>query len=327
MRGPDRIERLLLIGDPHADPAYPNDRFDWLGAHIAARKPDVVLCIGDAASMQSLSDHDQRTAIFEGRRYEKDCEAMRDALQRIHAPVTHAPLWVLVGGNHEAFIDRYANRFPELIGTIGARDLGFHDHGWEVAPFLTKYRMGGFTFSHFFANRRGKPIGGDGATGNVSEALVRTQHTSCVAGHTHIKSYTRHWCGEGRPIHALNLGCFAAFEHDEGWSRGTQDQWWRGVVELEGVSGGDFEAMTWTSMVRLRERYARTSNQIASSCAAPAADVSDLSYDDVPATAISRPADDAPNTVWARYLGYSEKWVRTQRERGIPPELWTRRTA
>ena len=52
------------------------------------------------------------------------------------------------------------------------------------------------------------------------------------------------------------------------------------------------------------------------------ADVSSLDFDDVPQTAISRPDDDAPNTVWARYLGMSEKWVRTQRERGIPPSLW-----
>ena len=41
---------LLIIGDPHANPDYDNDRFEALGKFIAKEKPQHVVCIGDMAA-------------------------------------------------------------------------------------------------------------------------------------------------------------------------------------------------------------------------------------------------------------------------------------
>jgi hypothetical protein len=134
---------------------------------------------------------------------------------------------------------------------------------------------------------------------------------------------------KGRPIHALNVGCYVAEEHDESWSRGTQDRWWRGVVELEGVEGGDFTSMTWTSMAQLRATYGGRVQLAPPSMTpghVPEVDVSGLDLDD-DETHIARPADDAPHTVWARFLGCNESTVRKYRRLGVPPSMWQRKGA
>ena len=45
----------IVVPDPHADPRYSNDRADWIGQLIKDVKPEVVVNLGDAADMSSIS--------------------------------------------------------------------------------------------------------------------------------------------------------------------------------------------------------------------------------------------------------------------------------
>jgi hypothetical protein len=68
----------LVVPDQHAAPGFHNDRADWLGQLIKDIKPDVLINIGDAADMSSLSSYDKGKAQFHGRNYEKDINAHLD---------------------------------------------------------------------------------------------------------------------------------------------------------------------------------------------------------------------------------------------------------
>jgi hypothetical protein len=58
----------LVIPDQHAHPDFHNKRADWLGQLIKELRPDVVINIGDAADMPSLSSYDKGTKGFQGRK-------------------------------------------------------------------------------------------------------------------------------------------------------------------------------------------------------------------------------------------------------------------
>ena len=49
----------LVMGDPHCTPKASNDRFLWAGRLAADLKPNTIICMGDFASMDSLSSYDK----------------------------------------------------------------------------------------------------------------------------------------------------------------------------------------------------------------------------------------------------------------------------
>ena len=77
----------LLIPDQHAHPDFNNNRADWLGKFILDRKPDVVVNMGDAADMPSLSAYDKGKASFHGMNYQRDIEAHLDFQDRLWQPI------------------------------------------------------------------------------------------------------------------------------------------------------------------------------------------------------------------------------------------------
>ena len=344
MRGPDRARKVVIIPDAHSDPAYSNERFDWLGKFIAAEKPDVVVSIGDFSSMQSLSDHDKGSIIFEGRRYQADCETNRDAIKRTMAPVTHGPEWYITLGNHENYIRRYASRATELDGLMTVGDLGFGEAGWHVVPFLSRLEIGGMLFSHYYASGvSGRPLGGV----NQAATMIRDLHQSCVAGHSHIKDYARRTRPDGKPIHALVVGCYVAPEHHEGWSSATEHMWWKGCVVLEDVRDGDFGEMRWVSQERMRELCGAVQSAAVSASNGhvskvdacnftgcedcyPQQSAGGLDYDDVADTQIGAPVVPVPMSrrAFAEQAGVPESTLRDwERREGKPWWEWRRESA
>jgi predicted phosphodiesterase len=252
MRGPDRARRLLVIPDAHAHGQYSNERFTWLGRLIAHERPDVVVCLGDFADMPALSNYDRGKRGFEGRRYKRDVEATRDALQRLHAPVTHAPELLMCLGNHEARIDRAANDAPELEGTISTQDLGYAEYGWRVAQYQTTVSVAGFAFSHHFASGvAGRPIGGM----NQAAQMTRLLFTSAVVGHSHIADSARRTRPDGSRVLCISAGCYTPADMIEGWNLATHQLWWRGVLIMEDARDGDCGELRWVSQDRMRELY------------------------------------------------------------------------
>lgn len=244
---------ILVIGDAHVKPGQDLRRFDALGAYIDSERPDVVLCIGDFADMESLSCYDKGKKSFEGRRLTQDFDAAQEAMDRLFAAVSSETKadtrWVLTMGNHEHRIARAANDSPALAGFLTDGELGYSRH-WEVHDFLAPVEIAGVTFAHYFVSGvMGRPIGGKA----LGFALVQQTYSSVVQGHTHLYD---HYCSattpDGRRRHGLSVGCF--FEHDEDFAGPANRMYWRGVVMLRGVKDGDYDLET-VSMARLLKNY------------------------------------------------------------------------
>jgi len=125
----------LVIGDPHCTPKATNDRFLWAGKFARDLKPNTIICMGDFASMDSLSSYDKGKKSFEGRRYKKDIDHAHDALNKFNKGLNgRRPRKIMLLGNHEDRIDRIINETPELDGTISTNDFKFEKYGWEVYP-------------------------------------------------------------------------------------------------------------------------------------------------------------------------------------------------
>lgn len=258
--------KLLVIPDPHAHPDYDHERFSALGELVVRERPDVVLCTGDWADMESLSTHEARgSKAFEGRRYARDIEAVHQSLELFHAPINacyerqaaghrarYKPRLVFTIGNHEDRIDRALNSLPELDGVIGIKDLHLAEHGWEVYPYKDTVDIGGWQCSHFHSSgTMGAPIGGV----NAARQTLMKQHTSTIAGHAHTLDYSTEVRRDGVRIHALIAGvfCHRNFASTYCWARNTWHLWWRGVCILEGVEGGQCDELRFVSLRRIME--------------------------------------------------------------------------
>ena len=151
--------RILVIPDCQVKENIPLQHLEWAGKAICEYRPDVVVNIGDFADMPSLSTHDVKgSKYFEGLRYKKDVEVVKQAMQQLLAPLrslqkaqkdakhkVYKPRLVLTLGNHENRINRAVNNNPTLEGLISVKDLGY-EKDWEVFEFLHPVFISGIGF-------------------------------------------------------------------------------------------------------------------------------------------------------------------------------------
>lgn len=258
------MSTILVIGDPHAGQRSANDRFDWLGKFIVDRRPDTIVCMGDFADLESLSSYDKGKKCFEGRRFTLDCEAVRDAQERMFSPLKvlnearrinkkkqYNPATILLGGNHdEGRIGKVVQTSPELEGVVCLSALGYTSYWTRYIPFRSSVTLHGVTFSHYFTSGvLGRPISGD----TIGKSLLQKRHTSSVVGHSHLLSVHRDITASGSPVWGLSAGCY--HEDIPEYATDTCALWWRGVVLLHNVKDGDYEP-EFITIGTIKARYA-----------------------------------------------------------------------
>lgn len=244
----------IVIPDMQCRPGLNFDHCEWIGRYVADRSPDVLVCLGDWWDMPSLSSYDRGKKSFEGRRYAKDIEAGREAMDRLLAPIKRLkrrPRMVFTVGNHEERIHRAVEDNAQLEGVIGYDDLGLSGDGWEVYDFLELVEIDGVTYSHFFPRsasgaisqaKRGAP--------NARAQLVR-QGGSCTAGHQQGLDVS---CVPLRGRLQWGLICGSAYRHDESYLSPQGTTYWRGVVVKHGVKDGTYNPM-FVDLAYLKRRY------------------------------------------------------------------------
>lgn len=252
----------LVIPDPHAHPDFNNDRFTYVGQYIVEHKPDVIICLGDLADMPSLCSYERGTGKFEGRRYNLDVQANRDANAKLFAPIEeynarqrangkrqYRPRTILLYGNHEDRISRAVNQDPVLQGTIGLEDLQNEQYWGEVIPFLTPINVDGIFYCHYFTSGvMGRAISSE----HTGYQLIQKQHASCTAGHLHTFDYCQRTRADGHKMHGLVAGSFYDYHAD--YAGPANNLWWNGLVLKRNVHQGDYDFET-ISMKRLKEMY------------------------------------------------------------------------
>jgi hypothetical protein len=236
----------LVIPDVQAKEGIDFDYLRCIGNYIVAKKPDVIVCIGDFADLESLSSYDRGMKSFEGRSYNKDLWAAREAMDALLTPLyeeqarlvknkekRYNPRMVLTLGNHENRINRVINEDRKLEGLISTDDLPYQD--WEVIPFLEVIVIDGVAYSHYFTSGvMGRPI-------TSAQAILTKKHMSCFAGHQQGRQIAYGRRADGTEMTAIISG--SCYEHDEDYLGAQGNQHWRGFWMLHEVVDGSFDEM------------------------------------------------------------------------------------
>jgi len=247
----------LVLPDVQAKPGSDFSFLRCIGNYIVAKKPDVIVCIGDFADMESLSSYDVGKKSFEGRNYKDDIWAAREAMDALLEPLyaeqarlkrnkekTYNPRMVLTLGNHEDRINRAVNNDRKLEGLVSTDDLPYQD--WEVFPFLEVVCIDGVAYSHYFTSGvMGRPI-------TSAQALLTKKHMSCFAGHQQGRQIAYGRRADGKEMTAIICG--SCYEHDESYLGPQGNQHFRGIYVLHEVNDGSFDEMA-VSIKYLKENH------------------------------------------------------------------------
>ena len=249
---------VLLIPDTHAMPGDNLDRFDGLMVILNGRdiKLDKVVHIGDLWDFESLCTPDMNSPRWYQRSLSKDIEAGFAAFDKIIsiAYACGTSDIEFIEGNHE---DRYnkwmasdnrllTSDFPktvqQLIKTYRAPvKINFH-------KFLQPANIYGAIFQHYFVSGvMGRPQGGEHHANN----LLKSQHSSCVCGHSHLLSTSTRTKADGSKLHALVGGCFVDPNGEFAYAKAAKKLWWNGVHLLHFYAPGEFDVES-ISLERLK---------------------------------------------------------------------------
>lgn len=244
--------KIAVIPDAQVKPGVPIDHLTHCGKYLAAKRPDVIVNIGDFADMPSLSSYDKNTLKAEGKRYRQDIDAARRGMEALLTPIARArdynPRMIFTLGNHEHRITRAVNEAPMLEGHVTMDDLQLEQFGWEVSPFLQPVTVAGVSFCHYFpSGQMGKPV-------TTARALLTKMHMSCFAGHQQGRDIAYGRRGDGVEMTAIIAGSF--YQHDEEYLTPLTNRHWRGVYFLHDVRDGMFDEMA-VSLEYLKRRFSK----------------------------------------------------------------------
>jgi len=253
------MSKHLVIPDCQVKPGVPLEHLEWLGKYIVAKKPDVVIQIGDFADMESLSSYDEGKKSFEGRRYKNDINVARLGMEKLLGPLQsfnkgksknsrerYQPRLVLTLGNHEDRITRAIESDAKLEGVLSLKDLGYEEFGWEVSPYLQPVKIGGILYNHYF------PSGPKGHPCSSARSILNKYHTSCFAGHQQGRDIAYARKGYDETITSIICGSF--YLHEEEYLNPCTNRHWRGIYVLHEVKNGSFDEMP-VSLKYLKKKY------------------------------------------------------------------------
>ena len=250
----------LVVPDPHAHPDFHNDRAIWLSKLIRDVKPDVVINLGDAADLASLSLFDKGKASFYGRSYEKDINAHLDFTDKMWHHVRKAkkrmPRKIVLEGNHEHRIKKAIDQQPEIAGHkygMSFSDLEFDRHYDDVVEYEGQtpgvINVDGINYAHFFISGvMGRPIGGE----HHAHSLIAKNYVSSTCGHSHTVDTAWRKDGSGRTIQGLVAGVYQDYQSP--WAGRVNDKWWSGVVVKRNVENGSYDPQ-FISMDSIKKEY------------------------------------------------------------------------
>lgn len=247
----------LIVPDQHAHPEHDNSRADLLSRLTIDLRPDVVVNMGDAADMTSLSSYDKGKRSFAGKSYKKDIDSHLDFQERWWGPVRATkkkmPYRVILEGNHENRVERALDLSPELAGTIGFDAYAFKDYYHTVVRYDGGtpgiIELDGILFAHYFITGvSGRPIGGE----RPGHMLLAKNGVSCIAAHTHTFDHAVRTTVQGRTMNGLVVGCYQDYVND--WAGNIGKLWRAGVAVLRNVEDGDYD-LQWISLASLKREY------------------------------------------------------------------------
>jgi hypothetical protein len=247
-----------VLPDIQNGPERPTDHLRWAGNYIAAKRPDVIVQIGDWGDWASLSSYDRGKRDAEGRRVTKDWDAFRRSVEVLEKPFAkirgYRPRKIFTEGNHEVRIKRYANECPAI--DVLPDPMGFlGERGWEAYPFLTPVNVDGIRYCHLFARTSTGKVTPSSQKFGAANAIaqVRGNMVSCTAGHKPGFDYAEVNV-EDRTLHGLIAGSF--YTHHEDYQTVQGNRYFKGLVMKHRVVNGTYDVCK-VGIDFLRERYGK----------------------------------------------------------------------
>jgi len=250
-------KRIMVVPDGQVKPGVNTDFVTAIANYAVAKKPDIIVNIGDWWDMPSLSSWDIGKKSFEGRRYLADVEAGNLAMAEFDAILDEEIIRLRLNkkkqwnpdkhfllGNHEHRIERAVNGDAKLEGVLGYHDLLLDK--WNVHPFLQPFITDDIAFAHYFiTGQAGRPA-------STANAQLNKKHMSCIAGHQQGLQIATAFKADGRMITSVIAG--SCYTHEEDYLGPQGNRHWRGILMLNDVNDGEFDLMP-VSTKFLLERY------------------------------------------------------------------------
>lgn len=252
--------KIAVIPDTQCKPGNDFKFLTAIGNYLVAKRPDVIVQLGDFADMESLSSYDVGKKTFEGRRYKADIECAHEAMEALLQPINkyneraksnhkerYVPRRILTLGNHCDRINRAVNNDPKLDGTLSIEDLKYKEYGWETYNFLEVVVVNNIAFSHYFTTgQMGRPC-------TSANMMLTKKHMSCIAGHQQGLQLATSYRADGERLTGIIAG--SCYEHDEDYLGPQGNKHFRGMVMLHEVTPeGAFDVMP-VSIKYLKENY------------------------------------------------------------------------
>jgi hypothetical protein len=246
--------RLVCIGDAHDSPAIEDkSRFAWIGAYINETKPDVVVQIGDFATMDSLNSH-IGNHTYSGRAkptFINDMVSFSSAIEamQLNGVERHCTL-----GNHERRLWLAEEEAPHSFGMMQLElQKVFEKHSWTYSPYGQITYYGGVGFVHAALNKLGKTYGGKTAENQIANDSLH----DLVIGHSHVER--RHRAakiGGNNSVTIVNVGCALPDQHIEEYAHHSLTGWSYGIADMV-IQHGRVQDYHFVSMAHLGERYGK----------------------------------------------------------------------
>lgn len=236
------MTKIFVLPDTQCKPGVKLTHLEAAGNYIAAKKPDVIVHLGDHWDMQSLSSYDKGTLLAEGTRYQDDILAGFEGMEYLLNPLLkeerqgYKPRKIFLLGNHEQRIERHVIANPSLKGKLSYDDLDLKYFGWEMQPYLKVVKVGGVHFSHYFYN----PMTSKPYTGKASQRLSNLGF-SFVQGHQQGLDVAMKHMSNGKTIRGLIAGSF--YQHQELYKGPQGNHHWNGCLMLHEVKDGNYGLM------------------------------------------------------------------------------------
>lgn len=240
----------IMLPDLQVKPGINTDYLKWHGEYLAAKKPDVIINIGDHFDLPSLSSYDKGTKRAEGKHLVEDIEAGIKGMNLLLKPIAdlqakeleeygevkYKPKMIFCIGNHEQRLERHLNANPELTDLLSYADFKLEENGWEVYDFLEPAVVNGVMYIHYLPNpMTGKPYGG------TAQNILSKAGCSVTMGHAQkLDIATRHLpTGQQQWL----IVCGAGYPHKEGYKGYTGNHHFRGLIVKHNVENGNYNPM------------------------------------------------------------------------------------
>lgn len=216
---------FVAFGDTHF-PEQDDKAISCLLKALRHLQPDIAISLGDLIDCKSFSTHPKDSAGDTP--YNDEIAAANTFLDEVQE---HSDRLVLVEGNHEHRIERYANRSragasvadmlsPRRLLTAGRDNVEYISYGVEDGTYAH------YALSPYLACVHGWSYA-DNAT---KQHLKLSQGVSIIHGHTHRADYTsmQSLWRPGHKIEAMSAGCLCRLVPN--YNVGTPNTWTNGFV-------------------------------------------------------------------------------------------------